>query len=95
MSSSRPKEDDSEEIAAVRDGATRKAIPASPRGTSSRRVVESLAARPRGAKRDDGCYGPVEDSLFDNLFEGGYVVDIVDEFLLFDGGGVILSFWRR
>jgi hypothetical protein len=51
----RPKEDDSEEIAAVRDGATRKAIPASPRGTSSRRVVESLAARPRGAKRDDGA----------------------------------------
>jgi hypothetical protein len=51
----RPKEDDSEEIAAVRDGATRKAIPASPRGTSSRRFVESLAARPRGAKRDDGA----------------------------------------
>ncbi len=29
----RPKEDDSEETAAGRDGTTRKAIPASPRGT--------------------------------------------------------------
>jgi hypothetical protein len=61
---SRPKEDDSEEIAAVRGGATSKAIPASPRGTSSRRFVKSLAARPRGAKRNDGAHDggrPKED----------------------------------
>ena len=39
--------------------------------------------------RDDGGYGPVEDSLFDDFFEGGYVVDIVDAFLLFNLAG-----WR-
>ena len=42
-----------------------------------------------GAVRNDGSYGLVEDSLFDNFFEGGYVVDVVDAFLLFDLAG-----WR-
>ncbi len=41
------------------------------------------------AVRDDGWYGPVEDSLFDELFEGGDVDDVVDAFLLFDLAG-----WR-
>ena len=38
---------------------------------------------------DDGSYGPIEDSLFDNFFEGDYVVDVVDAFLLFNLAG-----WR-
>jgi hypothetical protein len=42
-----------------------------------------------GAVRDNGGYGPIEDSLLDEFFEGGYVGDIVDALLLFD-----LTRWR-
>ncbi len=44
--------------------------------------VAALSAKKKG-------YGPVEDSLFDKLFEGGYVVEVVDGFLHFDLAG-----WR-
>ena len=37
---------------------------------------------------DDGGYGAIENSLFDDLFEGGYVVDVIDGFLHFD-----LAWW--
>ncbi len=39
--------------------------------------------------RDDGCYGTVENSLFDDLFEGGDIVDVINGFLRFDLAG-----WR-
>jgi len=63
----RPKEDDSEEIDAVRDGMTRKAIPASQRGTKRDggkndwtdgggrpATRKAIPASPRGTKRDGG-----------------------------------------
>jgi len=41
------------------------------------------------AVRGDGEYGAIEDSLFDDLFEGSDVVDVIDGFLHFDLAG-----WR-
>jgi len=41
------------------------------------------------AVRHDGGYGVFEHSLFDDLFKGGDVVDIIDGFLHFD-----LAWWR-
>ncbi len=40
-----------------------------------------------GAVCNNGGYGAVENSLFDYLFDGGDVVDVIDDFLRFNLAG--------